>query len=83
MAIREHYKVDIYKLLWKKHLIRQFYLALSKKMKKSGFPDYKLNWERINNLVKPQGKSIENSSEKEITPKNKKVIKSLVAQTLK
>ena len=52
LAVGEHYKVDIYKLIWKKHLIRHFYVVLSKKMKKSGYPDYKLNWDRINKLIK-------------------------------
>jgi len=82
LAVGEHYKVDIYRLLWKKHLIRHFYVLLSKKMKKTGYPDYKLNWDRINNLIKHQGKSIEDSADKEITPKNIKKIKSLISQTL-
>ena len=82
LAIGEHYKVDIYKLIWKKHFIRHFYISLSKKMKKSGYHDYKLNWERINILIKHQGKPIE-ESQGDIPPKKLKKIKSLVAETLK
>jgi hypothetical protein len=82
LAIGEHYKVDIFKLIWKKHFIRHFYLSLSKKMKKSGFHDYKLNWERINILIKHQGKPIE-ETKGEISPKKLKKIKSLVSETLK
>lgn len=82
LAIGEHYKVDIYKLIWKKHFIRHFYISLSKKMKKSGYNDYKLNWERINILIKHQGKPIE-EAKGDIPPKKLKKIKSLVTETLK
>jgi hypothetical protein len=82
LAIGEHYKVDIYKLIWKRHFIRHFYVSLSKKMKKSGYHDYKLNWERINILIKHQGKPIE-EAKGDISPKKLKKIKSLVSETLK
>lgn len=82
LAIGEHYQVDIYKLLWKKRFIRQFYVVLSKKMKKAGYPDYKLNWDRINKLIKHQGKSIEKSTSDDISPKIIKKIKALVSETL-
>jgi hypothetical protein len=82
LAVGEHYKVDIYRLIWKKRYIRQFYILLSKKMKKSGYHDYKLNWDRINKLIKHQGKSIEKSVGPDISTKNLKIIKSLVARTL-
>lgn len=82
LAVGEHYKVDIFKLVWKKDLIREFYVRLSKRMKKSGFPDYKLNWDRINKLIKHQGKSIEESSGKKVPAKKVKKIKLLVSQTL-
>ena len=82
LAVGEHYQVDVYKLLWKKRYIRYFFVLLSKKMKKSGYHDFKLNWDRINKLIKHQGKSIEKSTSKDISPKNLKRIKSLVAETL-
>ncbi len=82
LAIGEHYKVDIYKLNWKKPYLRYFYVQLSKKMKKSGYSDYKLNWDRINKLIKHQGKPIEEYKDNDITPKKLDKLKSLVAQTL-
>jgi len=82
LAIGEHYKVDIYKLNWKKTYLRHFYVSLSKKMKKSGFPDYKLNWNRINNLIKHQGKPIEEYKDVDIPANKIKKIKSLIAKTL-
>lgn len=82
LAIGEHYKVDIYKLNWKKPYIRYFYVQLSKKMRKSGFSDYKLNWERINKLIQHQGKPIEEYKDNNIPPKKLANLKSLVAQTL-
>ena len=82
LAVGEHYKVDIFKLVWKKRLIREFYVRLSKKMKKSGYPDYKLNWDRINKLIKHQGKSIESSAGKNISLNKIDKIKQLVSQTL-
>jgi hypothetical protein len=82
LAVGEHYKVDIYKLIWKKPFIKFFYIHLSKKMKKSGFHDYKLNWERINKLIKHLGKPIEESKDKNIPPKKLQKIKDLVKITL-
>ncbi len=82
LAIGEHYKVDIYKLNWKKAYLRYFYVQLSKKMKKSGFSDYKLNWERINKLIKHQGKPIEEYKDNNIPPKKLIKIKKLVSLTL-
>jgi hypothetical protein len=82
LAIGEHYKVDIYKLNWKKSYLRYFYVQLSKKMKKSGFSDYKLNWDRINKLIKHTGKPIEEYKDNNISPKKLIKIKALVAQTL-
>lgn len=82
LAVGEHYKVDIYKLIWKKPYIREYYVRLSKKMKKKGFHDYKLNWSRINKLIKHQGKSIDESEVKDIPPRKITKIKALVNETL-
>jgi len=82
LAVGEHYKVDVYKLIWKKPFIKSFYVLLSKKMKKSGYHDYKLNWERINKLIKHLGKPIEESKDKDIPPKKLQKIKDLVKITL-